>query len=63
VFYFVPQMPMQIAGGTINYGDLLGLVWIVVNLGLYITILIRVSKALGQEEPLRPGSPSDKRDS
>lgn len=58
VFYFVPPTPLHFVDLTMHYGDVLGVVWIFVNLGLYITILARLSRALGREEPLRPSDPS-----
>ena len=39
-FYFVPPWLFHIAGMTVAYSDLLGLVWIATSIGLYIVTLI-----------------------
>jgi archaetidylinositol phosphate synthase len=46
-FYFVKPWPFQLAGLSVTYADLLGLMWIAVNIGLYVVTLAR-------SEPIEP---------
>jgi archaetidylinositol phosphate synthase len=53
-FYLVPPTPFfSLAGMTLGYGDLLGLVWIAVNLGLYLAAMYATLKVLRRKEPAR----------
>jgi hypothetical protein len=36
LFYFIPPSPFTVAGLTVKYSDLLGLLWIASNIGLYL---------------------------
>lgn len=47
-FYLKPPVPLDIAGTSLGYGDMLGIAWIVVNLGLYLAGTIG---QLSREEP------------
>jgi len=50
-FYLKPPEPFGLADMTLGYGDLLGFVWIIVNLGLYITGMIGELMRLAREAP------------
>jgi archaetidylinositol phosphate synthase len=54
LFYFVPPWPFQVAGTTVAYPDLFGLVWIATNIGLYVATLIMEGRKLAQREPPAP---------
>lgn len=47
-FYLKPPVPLDIAGTSLGYGDIPGIAWIVVNLGLYLAGTIG---QLSREEP------------
>lgn len=53
VFYFIPPRPFEMAGITVTYADFFGVVWIVVNVGLYVLTMITELKKLAVEEPRR----------
>lgn len=53
VFYFIPPRPFEMAGITATYADFFGVVWIVVNVGLYVLTMIAELKKLAVEEPRR----------
>ena len=53
VFYFIPPRPFEMAGMTVTYADFFGVVWIVVNVGLYVLTMIAELKKLAVEEPRR----------
>jgi archaetidylinositol phosphate synthase len=57
LFYFVPPTPLW--PGTISwgYGDVFGIVWIAVNLGLYAIMMAKLLKQLAKDEPARPKKP------
>lgn len=50
-FYLLPPTPFAIGGLTLGYGDVLGMVWIVVNLGLYLATMYAQLAVLRREEP------------
>lgn len=50
-FYLKPPEPFDLAGSTLGYGDVLGIVWIIVNLGLYVAGMIGELKRLAREAP------------
>lgn len=50
-FYLKPPAPLGIAGTSLGYGDVLGIVWIAVNLGLYAVGMIALLRQLAGEEP------------
>jgi len=51
VLYFLPPRPFEIARLTLSYADLLGLLWIVANLGLYVvTMAIELKKLRAEED-------------
>ena len=52
-FYFIPPRPFEMAGITATYADFFGVVWIVVNVGLYVLTMIAELKKLAAEEPRR----------
>lgn len=51
LFFFVPPTPFSLAGLTLGYGDVLGMVWIVVNVGLYLTTMYAELRVLRRDEP------------
>jgi archaetidylinositol phosphate synthase len=53
-FYLKPPQPLDIAGMIMGYGDMLGILWIIVNLGLYVAGMAGQLTRLAREE--RPGS-------
>jgi phosphatidylglycerophosphate synthase len=53
-FYFVKPWPFQLAGLSVTYADLLGLVWIVVNIGLYLSTMVAELANLARREPAKP---------
>lgn len=53
-FFFIPPVPFALGGVTLVYGDVLGVVWIVINLGLYLSTMYTELKVLGREEPPPP---------
>ena len=57
VFYFLPPRPFPIGSMSISYADVLGLAWIVANLGLYLVVMIAELKRLAREEPARRSAP------
>jgi hypothetical protein len=57
LLYFLPPHPLPITGVSISYADLLGLVWITANLGVYLVVMITELKRLAREEPARLFSP------
>ena len=50
-FYLKPPVPLDIAGTSLGYGDMLGITWIVANLGLYLGGMIGQLGRLSGEEP------------
>lgn len=46
-----PPTPFEVAGLNLGYGDLLGLVWIAVTLGLYGAGMIAQLRQFAREEP------------
>lgn len=60
LFYFLPPRPFLIGGIATTYAELLGLAWIVVTLGLYLTTMIAEGRRLAREEPL-PRSPRERK--
>lgn len=61
VFYFIPPKPFEVAGIGVTYADFFGVMWIVVNIGLYVRTMIAELKRLAVEEPPRPPVPEDRR--
>ena len=60
VFYVVPPRPLDIAGGKATYADFFGIVWIVVNVGLYVLTMVAELKKLAVEEPPAGPPPGDR---
>jgi phosphatidylglycerophosphate synthase len=54
LFYFVPPTALQAGPVSILYGDVLGVIWIGANVGLYLVNMARELGALGAQEPMRP---------
>lgn len=50
-FYLNPPVPFGIAGLSLGYGDVLGIAWIAVNLGLYAAGMIAQLGRLARDEP------------
>ncbi len=50
-FFVKPPLPFEVAGQELGYGDLLGLAWIVANLGLYVAGMVAQLRQLAREEP------------
>ncbi len=50
-FLMKPPVPFPVAGWTLGYGDLLGLAWIAVNIGLYVVGMNTQLRQLAREEP------------
>jgi phosphatidylglycerophosphate synthase len=50
LFLLFPPVPFQIGPATVVYGDLLGLVWVVVNLGLYLASMVKELKRLADAD-------------
>ncbi len=50
-FYLKPPVPLDIAGASFGYGDLLGVAWIAVNLGLYLAGMFGQLGQLARDEP------------
>jgi phosphatidylglycerophosphate synthase len=50
-FYVKPPVPLDIAGTSLGYGDMLGIAWIIANLGLYVMGMIGQLGRLSQDEP------------
>lgn len=50
-FFVRPPVPFEVAGQSLGYGDLLGLAWIAVNIGLYVAGMIAQLGLLAREEP------------
>jgi len=50
-FYLKPPVPFDVAGMSLGYGDVLGMVWIAANLGLYAAGMIAQLGRLAREEP------------
>lgn len=50
-FYLKPPVPLDIAGTSLGYGDMLGIAWIVVNFGLYLAGTVGQLGQLSREEP------------
>lgn len=61
VFYFIPPKPFEMAGITATYADFFGVLWIAVNVGLYVFTMIAELKRLAIEEPPRPPTPTKRR--
>ena len=61
VFYFIPPQPFDIAGVTATYADFFGVMWIVVNAGLYVLTMIAELRKLAIEEPPRQPAPEEPR--
>lgn len=51
VFYLKPPGPLDIAGTSFGYGDLLGIAWIATDLGLYLAGVIGELDQLTRGEP------------
>ena len=49
-FFVIPPRPLAIASVTLTYADACGIVWIVVNLALYLSVMVRESKTLAAQE-------------
>lgn len=49
-FYFVRPSPFQLAGLSVSYADVLGFVWIVVNIGLYLSTMVAELTNLARRE-------------
>lgn len=58
LFYFVPPSPIQVKEIVVSYPDLLGLIWIATNIGLYVTTLIAEGRRLAQHDLPAPPSPT-----
>jgi phosphatidylglycerophosphate synthase len=56
LFYFAPPWPFTVAGLTLSYSDLLGLLWIVSNIALYVWTMTAVLRQIAREES-RDASP------
>lgn len=50
-FYLKPPVPLDIAGTRLGYGDMLGIVWIAANLGLFVMGMIGQLGQLARDEP------------
>lgn len=50
-FFLKAPVPFAVAGWTLGYGDLLGLAWIAVNIGLYVIGMSAQLRQLAREEP------------
>ena len=50
-FYLKPPGRFDVVGMSLGYGDVLGIVWIVANLGLYVVGMIRELGHLARDEP------------
>ena len=50
-FYLKPPEQIEIVGFSLGYGDMLGIVWIAVNLALYVLGMIRELGGLARDEP------------
>jgi phosphatidylglycerophosphate synthase len=50
-FFVKAPVPFELAGWTLGYGDLLGLLWIAANLGLYVVGMIAQLRQLARQEP------------
>jgi len=67
LFYFVPPSPFTIGAMTVAYPDFFGIVWIVTNIGLYVSTMIAELRRLAREEQpppraSRPGEASPRSD-
>lgn len=51
LFFFFPPRPFPLAGLTVTYADLFGLLWIAINLALYLASMVAQLRALGRIEP------------
>lgn len=51
VFYLRPPVPLDIAGTRAGYGDMLGIIWIAANVGLFVAGMIGQLRQLGRDEP------------
>jgi archaetidylinositol phosphate synthase len=51
VFYFLPPQPMTLFGIPGTYVDVLGVLWIVSNIGLYLAVMVAELNTLAQQEP------------
>ncbi len=61
VFFFVPPTPFDLAGVTATYADFFGVIWIVVNVGLYVLTMVAELRKLAIEEPPRQPTPDEHR--
>lgn len=61
VFFFIPPKPFDVAGVTVTYADFFGVIWIVVNVGLYVLTMIAELRKLAIEEPPRQPTPDEHR--
>lgn len=52
LFYFARPWPFTVAGLTLRYSDLLGLLWIVSNVGLYVWTMTAVLRQIVRHEPV-----------
>lgn len=50
-FYLKPPQAVDIAGMSLGYGDMLGILWITINLGLYVAGMCGELVRLAREEP------------
>ncbi len=50
IFFLVPPIPVQVGTFSIVYGDLLGAIWILTNLGLYLIGLVRELRDLSNKD-------------
>lgn len=51
LFYFVPPWPFSLAGMTLSYADLLGLLWVTVTVVLYVATMLAEMRTLAEAEP------------
>ncbi len=62
IFYFVPPTPFMLGGLTLTYADILGVIWLTMNLTLYLRGMIVELRRLAREEPVRRRSEADSDD-
>jgi len=49
-FFVIPPRPLAIGSVMLSYADAFGIVWIVVNVALYLSVMVRESKTLAAQE-------------
>lgn len=54
VFFLIPPIPLRIDSLTIVYGDILGVVWIMANTGLYLAAMTAELRRLNRSDPPPP---------